>query len=169
MVERMNETWKDIPDYPDYQASNLGRIASRRRHAWKVLSPNIGTNGYLTVQTHYNGRVRRRLIHRLVLMAFVGECPKDHEARHLNGDRKDNRLENLAWGTRAENHDDRRRHGRSGQGSKNTSAKLTETDILEIRSAFSQGVTQRELAKRFGVFEGNIEKICRRVTWKHVA
>ena len=52
-----------------------------------------------------------RLVHRLVLEAFVGPRPEGMVARHLNGDPGDNRLENLAWGTQSENNYDKVRHG----------------------------------------------------------
>lgn len=48
----------------------------------------------------------------MVLRAFVGEPPAGHECRHLDGDRQNNALDNLAWGTRAENVADTIRHGR---------------------------------------------------------
>lgn len=51
------------------------------------------------------------MVHRLVLLAFRGEPKKGEEARHLNDQREDARLENLEWGSRSENLYDRGRNG----------------------------------------------------------
>ena len=66
------------------------------------------TQGHLSVAL---GRGNSRCVHELVLLAFVGAKPPKHECRHLNGDPADNRLENLAWGTRSENIKDAVAHG----------------------------------------------------------
>lgn len=51
-------------------------------------------------------------VHRLVALAFIGPCPEGMEVLHINGEPDDNRLENLRYGTRAENVADTIRHGR---------------------------------------------------------
>ncbi|GAC81679.1 HNH endonuclease [Gordonia malaquae] len=53
----------------------------------------------------------RHFVHRLVMETFVGPCPSGMEVRHLNGEPADNRLENLAYGTRSENVLDSVAHG----------------------------------------------------------
>lgn len=117
------ERWAPIPDYEDrYEASDLGRIRSLvcktgPRPAPRLVRGGRHTWGYRTVSLH--GRGRRQvtcLVHRLVLSAFVGPCPENMEARHLNNDRADNRLANLAWGTRVENARDKETHGTVARG-----------------------------------------------------
>lgn len=71
----------------------------------QMIHPQLDGHGYLTVKG-------AGLVHRLVLRAFVGACPPGQVCRHLNGDKKDNRLSNLAWGTLLENRQDRTRHDR---------------------------------------------------------
>ena len=91
------ETWTET-DVPGYMVSTEGRMA-------KLMSTNPGALGYpqfSLVAPGTSGRVRRYL-HDLVLTAFVGPRPEGAVARHLNDDPTDNRLVNLAWGSRSEN------------------------------------------------------------------
>jgi hypothetical protein len=64
--------------------------------------------------------VRAVLLHRLILLAFVGEPPPGYECCHNNDDPSDNRLENLRWDTRTQNIQDAIRHGRNWQLNKQT-------------------------------------------------
>lgn len=106
----MIKIWKDIPKYEGkYQVSNFGDVRSYcRSNTPKILKPGRMPQGHLSVAL---GRGNSRCVHELVLLAFVGEKPHKHECRHLNGNPADNRLENLAWGTRSENIKDAVAHG----------------------------------------------------------
>lgn len=75
---------------------------------WKRLRPTPQYRGHLAV---WLGRGRQRLVHRVVLEAFVGPCPEGMECRHVDGNPANNRLDNLAWGTPKENFEDSARHG----------------------------------------------------------
>lgn len=112
------EGWKAIPAYPNYQASNFGRIRSvprtehGRTYPGVVMSSRVSNSGYVLVDVRTAaGEKKTRTAHALVLEAFVGPCPPGMESRHLNGDPLDNRLGNLMWGTKAENESDKVRHG----------------------------------------------------------
>ena len=119
--DTQTETWKPIPGYPFYEASEItGRVRSVPREAHgrtyrsvvKVL-PRVEQRLRPGGRHQRGGAARRRgRFTRLVLLAFVGPCPPGQEARHLNGNSLDNRAENLAWGTKAENTEDQFAHGR---------------------------------------------------------
>lgn len=122
----MSETWRAVPGYEGaYEVSDLGRVRSldrldrcgKRRHG-RLLRPISMPSGYLVVNLWCNNKSRTWLIHRLVLMAFVGEPPKSHEALHRNGDNSDNRFANLAWGTHSQNQWDQVAHGTHSNASK---------------------------------------------------
>ena len=68
------------------------------------------SDGYLVTSVGGRGYPIKR-VHHLVLEAFVGARPEGMEARHLNGDRSDNRLSNLAWGDRVDQILDQKKHG----------------------------------------------------------
>ncbi len=107
-------------------------------------------------------------VHSLVLRAFIGERPKGQQARHLNGNRKDNRLLNLIWGTPKENGQDKVEHGRSLRGQKNVRSILTENQVREIRALISRKVPQVRIAKMFGVSQPTISAIKMRTVWKYL-
>lgn len=120
------ETWRPISGYLGaYEASSEGRVRSLTRvtdrgRKWKgrILTPATMSNGYQIVSLWRDGSQRSALVHRLVLLAFSGEPEEGQEARHLNGDRVDNRPENLKWGTHAENQLDQVAHGNHHRAAK---------------------------------------------------
>jgi len=105
----------------------------------------------------------------MVLAAFVGPCPDGMHTRHLNGNKLDNRLENLQWGTPKENGEDRVKHNQQPRGESHGAAKLRERDVREIRDARARGVGVIELARRYGVSYAIISDIALRKIWKHVS
>ena len=116
------------------------------------------------------GRKRRAYVHVLVLEAFVGPRPADKpHTRHLDGDGANNRVENLRWGSVAENQADTIRHGRTTRGEKNTQAKLSKDDVLAIRDARSSGVRLKALAWQYGVAVSSISRAANGVRWGHIS
>lgn len=118
------ERWLPVVGYEGlYEVSDHGRVRSldreytrsdgvRTRRSGRVLKPVPNSNGrhqvYLCVP---GGKQRPQLVHRLVLEAFVGQCPEGMEACHKDDDHVNNNLSNLRWDTRQGNYDDRVRNG----------------------------------------------------------
>lgn len=112
------EVWKPVPSTDDlYEASSLGRIRSKdrvvcRRCRWgqmveehkrgRVLKPWNDANGYEVVYVCYDGKRIARNVHRLVAAAFHGEGGA-LDVNHIDGNKVNNRPENLEWVTRSEN------------------------------------------------------------------
>ncbi len=95
----LNELWKDIPGYPQYEASTSGHIRSKR--TGRILSASPNNKGYLLTTLSLNQAPRRALVHRLVMLAFVG--PSALQVNHKNGRKTDNRLDNLEYVAAATN------------------------------------------------------------------
>jgi len=106
----MNEVWKDITNYNGYQVSNLGRVRTynkttyTKKHGvrhWKnrILKERIDKkNRMLSVNLYKNGKGKSFLIHRLVAQEFLGFPEnKSMTVNHKDGDRLNNKLENLEW------------------------------------------------------------------------
>ena len=102
---------KEIPLYPGYFADTNGCIYSKLKGNLKVRKLRINPDGRYDVNLYRRkergrGRSFKRTVHQLILETFVGPKPKGGVGRHLNDNPLDNRLVNLAWGTRKENSDD---------------------------------------------------------------
>lgn len=102
----MEEIWKDIPGYPKYQVSSLGRVKSFMRYKnGKHLSPGTITSGYKQVSLFKDGKKIAIRVHTLVAIAFLDFVPNGQVIviNHINFNKTDNRLENLEVVTNREN------------------------------------------------------------------
>ena len=189
------EIWKPIPRYDGvrdhyYEVSNLGRIRSVR-----IIKPYRDADGYPTMNFYYHDEgnerdgypkrtnrkskgVIQKKIHRVVAEAFIGPCPKGFQCHHLNGNRSDNRLENLSWVTPKENTSYRKIQGTELVGENSPNSKLSNEDVRKIRELLEEGrsnkkyargkYTYLEIANMFGVTESNLHVIRYRKCWKSV-
>lgn len=106
--------WRPVPGHEiNYQISDDGQVYSRpRRHTKGGLRRiRVNKHGYLSVTLVTDGRQETHEVHRLVARAFLGERPAGQEVRHIDGDKLNCRLTNLAYGTSRENHFDKQVHG----------------------------------------------------------
>ncbi len=173
------EQWKAIPDFPGYEISDQGRVRSYWRPAqpmtgykWvlvdipqRILRQSI-SRGYLRVELVKNGQRKTMRVHRLMLLVFVGPCPAGYEARHSNGCRTKNTLNNLSWSTHKENLADRKIHGTDPIGERCGRTKLTESQVKHIRSIHDLSPSQ--IGKMFNVDASTIRKILIGENWKHL-
>lgn len=146
-------------------------IAKRWRGQWRKLATVPTSHGYREVTLRTPTHQRRDYVHNLVLEAFVGSrpaSPRKIEACHWNRRKNDNRLCNLRWDTIDGNARDRDRHGTLRHGRQIQSAKLTESDVREIRSLVESGMLHREVAAIYGVSRSRISYIVHRKNWARV-
>jgi hypothetical protein len=96
-------TWKPIPGYETlYEVSDAGAIKTLR--SGRILRPQLSNRGYMRVMLYGpGGRVGWRSVHRLVAEAFLANPFHLPIVRHLDDDKQNNLLENLAWGTYVDN------------------------------------------------------------------
>ena len=100
-----SEIWKDVVGYEGfYKVSNKGNIHSverrdnmGRNHGGRTLRPTTTKKGYLRVELHKNGVMKRKLIHRLVAEAFIPNPKSFLEVNHKNEVKTNNELSNLEW------------------------------------------------------------------------
>jgi hypothetical protein len=157
---------KPIPNYEGYYAAEDGSVYSSKSGKIKKLSfYNSPKHPYYLVSLWVNGKMHTRLLHFLIITAYKGLRPKGMEVRHLDGNCKNNIPSNLSWGTRAENIEDKRKHGSITRGERNGRAKLTQDQVSEIRVL--KGVfTKKIISELFDVSESTISWIHRGKTWK---
>ena len=122
------EEWKNIPGLPNHQVSSEGQVRSKdrvvttgprhkrvlkgtrvpaRKVEGRALAQKDDREGYMRVKLQ--GKAYH--VHRLVAWAFLGPQAKGIHVRHLNGNPKDNRIGNIAYGTPRDNYFDSVRHG----------------------------------------------------------
>lgn len=165
-----SEVWLPIPNYEGlYEVSNFGRIISHKSGKPKLLKGGPGTcpMRYRRVTLRdTNGCPSVRYIHIVVLETFIGPRPAGMWGLHDDGVVENCRLDNLHWGTPAENSADRVRHGRTFVGEHNPNQRLTHREVAAIRAAYrGRAVRQRDLARRFGVSQAHISRIILKASW----
>lgn len=174
------ETWKPVVGFERrYEVSDLGRVrvksSSKKCQIGKTIGCIKSTGYHAVVLRDESGNRVELSTHKLVLEAFVSMRPDGKECNHKNGDKADNRVDNLEWVTRSENHIHRARvlgHHPSGPclsrpGERNGAAKLTRPEVDEIRRLYAGGdISQEALGRMFGVHQTRISRIVRLEGWK---
>ena len=159
----------DIPGWPGYRATDDGRIWTSKLGAgggWRPLKPKVSSVGYLALTLSHENRQRDCNVHELVLSAFSGPKPEGKRVcRHLNGSPRDNRPENLAWGTYAENEDDKMRHGRRPIGELVFGAKLSAGQVSDLRRRSAAGETGAAMARELGLNKSTVCRAIKGCTW----
>lgn len=111
----------------------------------------------------------RYLAHRLAWMLTMGPIPDGAALLHSCDRRSCCNPRHLAPGSPAENSADMVRKGRSARGERVHGARLTEVDVVAIRTSRARGASFHSLARRYGVARTTIKRLTNRVTWAHVA
>jgi len=102
------EIWKDVKGYEGiYKVSNLGNVKRligvqcKKERTLKVVDNG---SGYLGVSLCKNSKAIREYVHRIVAISFLTNDKEKEEVNHIDGIRTNNKLSNLEWVTRSENH-----------------------------------------------------------------
>ncbi|MEZ5993611.1 MAG: HNH endonuclease [Planctomycetota bacterium] len=168
-------------------AGDITRIrAASGTRQFKVLKPSNGPHGYLTVSLKVAPTEQERLqamragrelkprhqtflVHKLVVEAFRGPVPDGCEVHHVDGDKTNNSLSNLAIVDRDTHINLTVRAGQYLSGLDNPMGVLSDGQIREIRARRAQSERVKDLAAEFGVSRGHISGICSGKKRRHVA
>lgn len=171
MVELQPSTsveYRPVRGFPAYRVGNDGSVWSminmgnhKIDFRWRQLDVTPKAEGRYSRCTLCDqaGVIRQCRVHDLILRAFIGPPPPGFECRHLDGNRANNRLDNIVWGTRQQNAEDKIRHDTVPRGTDHWNGRLSDDQVLEIRRLLSEGVMGILVAERFGVSTKTISKI----------
>ncbi len=166
MKKRIHDFLPEIKDYytvtsnGEFFSDNSGKMKTRNRAGTEYQIINFMTQ---------DGKKKTYRAHRLVLMAFNPvENMNILEVNHINGDKADNRLENLEWCTSSQNQKHAFKTGlqKARKGNRSNFSKLSEDNIKLIFQLRKQGLLQREIAERIGCTRSNISYILNNKTWQ---
>ncbi len=167
------EEWRPVPVAEcssDYEVSNLGRIRRKTpkkgRPSGLIIKVFPNRSGHLLVKLWAEGKQQTKLVHRMVLIAFNGDPPEGMECCHNDGDKNNNRLDNLRWDTRKNNHADKIKHGTTNRGERQGQSKLTTEQVLRIRELGKAGMKPPQIARIFPCSRENIRDIIARKRWE---
>ena len=180
----MIEVYKDVINLEGYyQVSNLGNVRSldritntkyKRLSKGQLLKPLLTQWGYYCVNLKKSQITTHWLIHRLVAYHFHDNPNNKTQVNHIDGNKFNNRADNLEWVTPSENQLHAHRTGlnhsnlKSNFGSTNVNCKLTIIIADEIRELYkSKLYTQAKLAELYKVNQQTIWSIINNKTWNH--
>lgn len=156
--------WREIPTLKGFWVSADGEVKDSDGN---MVELKENQNGYKIIQI-------RMLVHRAVLMAFDGPPLEGKNiTRHLDGDRTNNKITNLKWGTQKENMADAMEHGthvcKSPRQRSWYTSKLTEEQVIEIKTRAANGSElSKDIAKDYPVHVSTVRKIIRGEDWAHI-
>jgi len=172
------ESWKQVKGYEGkYSVSDLGNVISHKKRGIvkdKILKLYKLKIGYAVVNL-YDGKANAdlRYIHRLVAEHFIDNTENEKCINHLDGDKLNNKTENLEWCSYSRN----KQHAYDiglvkpydRRGERNPSAKLSVNQVVIIRLMYDQNVmSQRRIALLFKVSQKTIFDIIHNESWQEV-
>lgn len=159
----------------NYFITEDGRILNKSKN--RFLKLYLNNWGYLwTKLGRKNGNGKQ--VHRLVAQTYVPNPENKPQVNHIDGNKLNNHYSNLEWVTIQENvqhaHDTglvktNMMGNTISRGVNNVKCKLTELQVLEIREKYkTTDYTYKQLAIEYNVYITTINKILRRITWRHI-
>lgn len=164
----MSSNLTPIPWLHGYSADlSTGEIwSTRRAGAPNQLAGGVSTKGYRIYSLMVGGKQKTVSGHVTIARLAYGPAEPGLQCCHANGNKTDNRAENLRWATASENNGrDKEATGMLRFGEHHPNSKLTAAAVSEIRAARSRGATLSRLSAAYGVSEATVSRIARNEAW----
>lgn len=172
-----NEIWKEICGFEGlYSASNLGRIRKEpckiyygdhrgyREEPQKIKKQTLRPTGYYFVTISKERKRFGLSVHRLIAWAFLGKQENGIEVRHIDGNKKNNNINNLCYGTKSDNMRDSIKHRTFSMSEWHPCAKLTNEQVKEIKESNEY---YKDIGKRFDIHPHTVHKLRRNLRRNH--
>ena len=151
------EIWQAYPNNRNYLISTLGRVRGR---GGRILHPAKHRQGYLWLKVGKS----HCLVHRLVAETFIPNPDGKTTVNHINGNKADNRVENLEWATQSENNKHAHITGlckftRKQWEIATKGRKVSQVQVFQIKDKYNNGASQSELAEEFHISRAHVCRI----------
>ena len=159
-IKIIKEIFVPITNQPRYTISNLGRVYSEKTK--RFLKSFVTRNGYEAIYLCTKNKIYRYTVHSLVANHFLGNMKQPgFVINHWDGNKLNNRADNLQWTTSSENnkHTYRLGHNVPKYGEDHPLCKLSNAQVLEINELIAKKFPQKEIASRYHISTGLINKI----------
>lgn len=159
------EIWKDVEGYEGlYQVSDFGRVKSlaTRHGGIKILKNSHDRAGYLIVTLVKEKQKKTKTVHRLLMIAFLGNQNKD--VNHIDGNKKNCNIENLEYVTKSENIRHAMRLGLIKSNTNKIAAEKRKRVLMicpDTKNVIESYISAHAAAKATGYSRGNISNACR--------
>jgi len=166
---QMKEIWKDIEGYADlYRISNYGNVYSFGNS--KNVKPSkmkgwINKYGYRMVDLYKDKKCKHHFVSRLVAQHFIDNSENKKQVNHIDGDKLNNRVNNLEWVTGQENKEHAVKLKLHPHNETHGMAKLTNEDVKKIRLST---LKNSEIAKLYNVTRNHIARIKKYKLWRNL-
>jgi hypothetical protein len=167
-----NEEWRAVPGYEGYFAvSNLGRLkrvkSGRSTYPNRILTGRT-VFGYTRVKLSKQGVKKEIYVHQLVARAFLPAIEGKPFINHKDGNKLNNRVENLEWVNTQENNQHAYDVGLKRRGETHHQSKLSAEEVRQIKIRLANGEKVSELAADFNVCHATVWQIQKGNNWKHI-
>lgn len=172
-MDYINEEFRQIyinNELTKYVISNYGTVKNTITNAF--IKPAINRGGYMYVNLSHNGVTYNTRIHRLVALYFIPNIDNKPIINHKDGNKLNNRVDNLEWCTSSENNKHARDTGlnKGVSGSKSGRAILNDDIVIEICKLLEDGsMSTSDISKKLNVTKSQVEGILYRGHWKHIS
>ncbi len=178
-----NEFFATVPDYPNYVATDSGKVISTRRRwqgdvylpCWDELSGTVTKAGRVRIRPTTEAGSHGVFAHVMICLAFHGPRPTiQHEVNHIDGNPKNNRPDNLEWVTRSENM--KHAWGNGLQTARKIPAKLNSEGFMfnsrltieQVRYIRQSALANSDLMRELGVPQSTISRIRANKLYKEI-
>lgn len=167
----MQESWIKVVGFNNYRISNFGRIFNEKEKRELHPVPNKKRRGYFYISLQQDGRRENMLLSRLVAKHFLRNPNNLPQVNHINGNKSNNRIDNLEWITAKDNILHAITTGlapRALRGNQLPMTKTNEKDVKHIRQLALDGYLHKDIAKKFKLGVSTVTHIVNRTRWSWV-
>ncbi len=170
MMTLEGESFSFVPETENtYMVSNFGNIISVRNGIKREIKPFRNKHhDYLSVTLCINGNTKRYRLHRLIAIVLIPNPENKPQVNHIDGNKHNNRVDNLEWCTQKYNSIHSLKTGLSKYvGEKSHFAKLTKEQVIDLKFKRIKGHKVKDLAKEFNISDRQVIRICQNKAWSY--